>query len=85
VHFFAEAFKHHKPVAASDDGLEVLREAGIADQVRAPAEGGGPVADRGVVLAANTGGALPDGFLEEFAAALGEHRAWDRDTASTSA
>ncbi|RRO18943.1 catalase [Saccharopolyspora rhizosphaerae] len=82
VHFVAEAYKHHKPVAASDEGLEVLRKAGITEQVAAPVEGDGLVAERGVVLAAGTGGALPGQFLEEFAAALGSHRVWDRDTAS---
>ncbi|WP_408012058.1 catalase [Saccharopolyspora aridisoli] len=74
VHFVAEAYKHHKPVAASDEGLEVLRRAGISTD--------GEGADRGVVLAASTGGTLPDQFVEQFAAALGKHREWDRDTAS---
>ena len=86
VHFVAEAYKHAKPVAASDEGLAVLQRAGINDVRQAGASGGdGVVADRGVVTAAATGGALPEGFLAEFANALAGHRVWDRDTDSVAA
>ncbi|MBQ6640018.1 MAG: catalase, partial [Saccharopolyspora sp.] len=86
VHFVAEAYKHAKPVAASDEGLAVLQRTGINDVRQAGASGGdGVVADRGVVTAAATGGALPEGFLAEFANALAGHRVWDRDTDSVAA
>ncbi|GAB2670442.1 catalase [Saccharopolyspora gloriosae] len=79
VHFVAEAFKHAKPVAASDEGLAMLQRAGV-DKVRHAGEGDGVVSDKGVVTAAATGGALPDGFMAEFAAVLAGHRVWNRDT-----
>ncbi|MER7081272.1 catalase [Saccharopolyspora kobensis] len=84
VHFVAEAYKHHKPVAASDEGMELLRRAGVAE-AREPSGGDGVVTDLGVIMAAHTGGALPEGFVEEFAAALAQHRVWQRDTASVPA
>ena len=89
VHFVAEAYKHAKPVAAGDEGLAMLQHAGV-NGVRHAGEGGDGggqdvVADRGVVTANTGGGRLPDGFLEEFAAALGGHRVWNRDTDSVPA
>ena len=85
VHFVAEAYKHHKTIAASDEGVEVVRQAGVADRARELAERDGFAADRGVVLGASTGGSLPERFVDEFAAALGRHREWDRDTSSVPA
>ncbi|GAB3691898.1 catalase [Saccharopolyspora tripterygii] len=85
VHFVAEAYKHHKAIAAADEGVDVVRQAGVAEQARERAERDGFAADRGVVLAASTGGSLPENFVEEFAAALGRHREWDRDTSSVPA
>lgn len=80
VHFVAEAYKHAKPVAATDQGVALLQRAGI-DGIRTP-ETNGVVTDRGVVLAANTSGSLPENFLAEFASTLAGHRVWERDTAS---
>ncbi|GAA2792080.1 catalase [Saccharopolyspora taberi] len=84
VHFVAEAYKHHKPVAASDEGLTLLHRAG-ADSGRQASEGDGVVTDLGVVTAAGTGGGLPPNFIAEFASLLARHRVWDRDTSSTPA
>ncbi|MER7013762.1 catalase [Saccharopolyspora sp. NPDC000359] len=84
VHFVAEAYKHNKPVAASDEGMELLERAGIAE-VREGSATDGVVAELGVVLAGRTGGALPEGFVEEFASALSKHRIWDRRTSSVPA
>ncbi|MGP4017128.1 catalase [Saccharopolyspora sp. 5N708] len=84
IHFVAEAYKHQKPVAASDEGMELLQRAGVAE-ARQPDGVNGVVAELGVVTAAHTGGALPDGFIEEFAAALGKHRVWERDTSAVPA
>ncbi|WP_243787875.1 catalase [Saccharopolyspora gloriosae] len=80
VHFVAEAFKHAKPVAASDEGLALLQRAGV-DGVRHAGDGDGVVSDKGVITAAATGGALPDEFMAEFATVLAGHRVWNRDTA----
>ncbi|MEU5853638.1 catalase [Saccharopolyspora shandongensis] len=84
VHFVAEAYKHSKPVAASDEGMELLQRAGVAE-ARKPTGTDGVVTELGVVTAAHTAGALPEGFIAEFAAALGKHRVWERDTSSVPA
>jgi catalase len=57
-----EAFRHCKALGAWGDGAEVLRAAGIPDD------------DPGVVL----GQSVVRAFIEEFGAALGLHRVWDR-------
>jgi catalase len=57
-----EAFRHCKVLAAWGDGTAVLEAAGIA------ADGAGVV----------TGGTAAKLFTDQFAAAVGLHRAWDR-------
>ncbi|MDA3627040.1 catalase [Saccharopolyspora sp. WRP15-2] len=84
VHFVAEAYKHHKPVAASDEGMELLQRAGVSE-ARKGSGTDGVVADLGVVMAAHSGGALPEGFIEEFVTVLGKHRVWERDTSAVPA
>ncbi|MFR9728249.1 catalase [Saccharopolyspora sp. MS10] len=79
AHFAAEAFKHAKPVGASDEGIALLRRAGL-DGLRHAEEGGEVVVDQGVVTAAPGGSGLPPRFVEEFATVLAGHRVWDRDT-----
>ncbi|GAA3358446.1 catalase [Saccharopolyspora gregorii] len=79
AHFVAEAFKHAKPVGASDEGLALLQRAGL-DFVRHAGEGDNVVSDQGVVTAVPGGAGLPAEFIEEFAAVLAGHRVWDRDT-----
>jgi catalase len=84
VHFVAEAYKHAKPVAASDEGRALLQRAGV-DELRHVEEADRVVAHRGVVTAGHTSGSLPPGFLEEFASVLAQHRVWNRDTTAVSA
>jgi catalase len=79
VHFVAEAFKHHKPVAAFGAGVRLLESAGIRG-VRFAGDGGSVTADQGVVTTAAAADTLPGQFAEEFLRALAAHRAWDRDT-----
>ncbi|QUH02720.1 catalase [Saccharopolyspora erythraea] len=83
VHFVSEAYKHAKPVAASDDGLAMLRRAEVSEARES--SGDGVVNDAGVVTAAATGGALPPNFIAEFASALAKHRIWERDTSAVPA
>jgi catalase len=68
VHFVAEAYKHHKAIAAVSDGIEVLREAGIfgADEDEPATRVGVAVSDDAE--------AVVEPFLEDIA----KHRAWDR-------
>ncbi|MQM28224.1 catalase [Glycomyces albidus] len=77
LHFVAEAFKHRKAVAAFGAGIDVLEIARVdADR----AEGAEPVVDLGVVTTAAEGGEMPDAFLDAFAEAIADHRAWNRPT-----
>jgi catalase len=68
VHFVAEAYKHAKALAASAEGMELLRAADLID-------GDGTEPSPGVVTTeASNLGDLPDQFL----AAIARHRAWER-------
>jgi catalase len=60
--YVQEAYRHHKPIAAWGEGVEVLERAGI------------PVDGVGVV----TADAVDAAFLEELIASAGRHRHWDR-------
>ncbi len=83
VHFVAEAVKHAKAVGAVGAGVTLL--ARTADGVAELAGDASVVSDQGVVTSAATDGALPDGFVDAFVTALGQHRAWERDTATVPA
>jgi catalase len=82
VHLVTEAYKHLKPVAAFGAGIELLRNAGVAEQL---ADGPDVVTAHGVVSSTTAGDNLPDEFFEAFASALAKHRAWDRKTDSVPA
>jgi len=64
VHFVAEAFKHAKAIAALGTAQTLVRAAGV------PA--GDPI--EGVIL----GDASADSIADDFIAAIGMHRAWNR-------
>ncbi|MCV7287444.1 catalase [Mycolicibacterium wolinskyi] len=76
VHFVREAYKHLKVVAAFGDGCEMLRTAGVGEQV---SESGDVTAERGVVTTAATGEVSAD-FVDAVVDALALHRVWDRET-----
>jgi catalase len=78
VNFVTEAYKHLKPVGAFGAGIELLRKAGVAEQL---ADGPGVVSSMGVVSTTAAEDSMPDGFFDAFAAVLAKHRVWDRDTA----
>ncbi|MBV9088349.1 MAG: catalase [Mycobacteriaceae bacterium] len=82
VHFVTEAYKHLKPVGAFGSGVELLRKAGVAEQLADDAD---VVAANGVVSTTAAEDTLPDQFFEAFASALAQHRAWDRETDSVPA
>jgi catalase len=82
--FVAEAFRHCKPIAASSEGVRLLREipGALPEAPAAPARGrrkgngnGGDPASEGLVI---SDGPAEDSFLQDFLAALGEHRFWTR-------
>ncbi|MBB4689164.1 catalase [Amycolatopsis jiangsuensis] len=82
VHFVAEAYKHAKPVAAFGSGRDVLRRAGVQEQL---AEGTETEFSQGVVTTGASAGDLPEEFGASLLAALADHRAWERRTDSVPA
>jgi len=82
VHFVTEAYKHLKAVGAFGAGIELLRNAGVAEQL---ADGPDVVTAHGVVSTTAAEDTLADEFFEAFASALAKHRAWDRKTDSVPA
>lgn len=92
--FLNEAFKHHKPIGATGEGIQLLEKAAWKG-VELAGEGRAVVAERGVVTMRGpaTGGSGTaksekgaektefdwDGFLERFAKAIARHRHWDRE------
>ncbi|GAB3498001.1 catalase [Nocardiopsis coralliicola] len=81
LHFASEAFRHHKPVAALGDGVDLLARLPLPDLALA-GEGSGPVADQGVLTARPT---ADTAFAEHFLRLLAGHRVWDRATAAVPA
>jgi catalase len=77
VHFVTEAYKHLKAVGAFGAGIDLLRRAGVAEQLADDAD---VVVSNGVVSTAASEDTLPDRFFDQFAAALAQHRAWDRES-----
>ncbi|MDA3638617.1 catalase [Mycobacterium xenopi] len=82
VNFVTEAYKHLKPVGAFGAGIELLRKAGVAEQL---ADGPDVVSSMGVVSTTAAEDSMPEEFFAAFASALAKHRAWDRDTATVPA
>jgi catalase len=82
LHFVTEAYKHLKAVAAFGAGIDLLRKAGIAEPL---ADGREVVAVGGVVSTTAAEDDLSDQFFDDFATALANHRAWERETDSVPA
>jgi len=75
LYFIAEAYGHYKPIAASGDGVSVLKAANLASKLSS-ARTDGVVDDLGVVSFA--GPADTAEFTKTFVTAIGQHRFWDR-------
>ncbi|MFN7139932.1 MAG: catalase [Limisphaerales bacterium] len=77
VHFINESFRHCKPIAASGQGIELLRNSDIPVIDTADANGSSTTEVKGVV----TAGAQSDlqAFAKSFIAAIAEHRHWNRE------
>lgn len=74
IHFVNEAYKHCKPIAASGEGVELLRSQGIHDAL--PLSTTTAMEQMGIVTAG------PDHlneFVDKFRAAIQEHRFWERE------
>jgi catalase len=78
LHFVAEAFKHHKPLAAFGAGTTVLDQAGVGD-LRQATDEDDAVTDVGVTTSRKARGEVPDAFVDQLCASLATPRAWDRE------
>jgi catalase len=77
IHFVNEAFKHCKAIAASGEGVELLRQANFNYIQFAGADRSGkPISDKGVVTTSTM--ADPKAFTQEFINAITQHRHWSR-------
>ncbi|WP_068275320.1 catalase [Aldersonia kunmingensis] len=77
VHFVAEAYKHAKAVGAFGKGVDLLRTAGVTEEL---ADDTGVTASNGVISSTAAQDDLPDQFIEEFVTSLAQHRDWARRT-----
>jgi catalase len=77
MHFVTEAYKHLKAVGAFGSGVDLLRKAGITEQL---ADDTDVVVSNGVVSTAAAADDLTDEFSQAFVSAVAKHRAWDRET-----
>jgi catalase len=77
LHFINEAFKHHKPIAATGSGVELLRASDIEGVRLAGADSDGRIeVDKGVISVAGTD---LDEVARQFLEAIAHHRYWDRE------
>jgi catalase len=76
LRFVAEAFKHGKPIGATGNGIELLKEARIEGVLLAK-DDSEVVVDRGVVTRAAGGS---EDFLAALKESIAAHRHWDRQT-----
>jgi catalase len=72
VHFIEEAYKHHKPIAASGEGVDLFAECRLKDVTLSD---GSVQEDKGVVTVRDTDWL---GLTETFRQAIGQHRFWER-------
>ncbi|ORV44561.1 catalase [Mycobacterium conspicuum] len=77
LHFVVEAYKHLKPIGAFGAGVDLLRTARIGNDL---AEDVAVVSDQSVVTTTAAADDFPEEFVTEFAAALAQHRCWQRQT-----
>jgi catalase len=77
IHFINEAFKHHKTIGASGDGVDLLLASDIqgidlSDALTTPQL----VADQGVITTRDVSDLDP--FIQTLMTAVAQHRHWDR-------
>ena len=72
LHFLNETFRHCKPIVATDEGVDLLKEAQLHGVTLAES---GMQQDHGVITA--RGGEVSD-VVGEFTKALAQHRFWER-------
>ncbi len=77
LHFINQAFKHFKPIGASNEGVDILIECNLGDISLAGSSDGSQVfSDAGVVSVRNA--SQMSSFAGEFIEAIAQHRHWSR-------
>ncbi len=76
LHFVKEAFKHCKAIAATSEGMELLKEANIKG-VSLPENGTKMTSDKGVVVSRDASDIKQ--VAKEFVSAIAQHRHWMRE------
>ena len=77
IHFVNEAFKHCKPIAATDAGVDMLLVADMRDVAVASAKSKGKLCvEHGVVTSRNA--SAMDASIQHFIEAISQHRHWGR-------
>ncbi|MEJ8800421.1 catalase [Pontibacter sp. H249] len=77
LHFINEAFKHHKSIATSGNGIMLLQKTSIGGFVFADPTSRDVKEHKGVVTAGNDADA--DEFATKFIEAIKKHRHWNRE------
>jgi catalase len=77
IHFLNEAYRHHKPIGATSEGVELIVASQINGVTVASSAGAGKLYDeKGVVTVRGASDLTP--FVQAFVAAITQHRHWDR-------
>lgn len=78
IHFINEAYKHCKPIAASDEGIDLLRAsyAGTGPAVNETNTKANVLSHEGVVTGSS---GKARALADEFIAAIAQHRFWSRE------
>lgn len=74
-HFLLEAFKHKKPIAALDEGIELFEKVGLSDVEIS--DTGDLVSEEGIVTSQDDDDM--EEFIKTFSDAIAEHRHWKRE------
>ncbi|MFS8065357.1 MAG: catalase-related domain-containing protein, partial [Byssovorax sp.] len=81
IHFINEAFKHHKPIGASGDGVDLLLASDIQGVELGDAQTTPQlISDQGVVTTRDVSDLDP--FNQALIASIAQHRHWDRSGAA---
>ena len=79
IHFINEAFAHHKTIAASGEGLDLLKKTAVDAAALSTAASNGKVSESAGIVTGSEGGAFSD-FFKRFEESLMKHRHFTRQT-----
>ncbi|MEP7108514.1 MAG: catalase [Ferruginibacter sp.] len=76
LHFINETYKHCKPIAADDDGIELLRSSAVGAVLAKENSDEKNLTGLGLIINTNAKGKR---FAKEFINAIAQHRFWNRE------